>query len=90
MGYKNLLHDNDLLEKSTIWKEIWNPYGLPKINTFGWQLAYNKILTGENLLKRGFMGPFRCSLYRQDLENTDHLFLNFTFTKQVCTLSTQS
>jgi hypothetical protein len=50
MGYKNILHDKDLLEKSTIWKEIWNPDGLPKINTFGWKLAHNKLLTGKHLL----------------------------------------
>jgi hypothetical protein len=83
MGYKNLLHDNDLPEKSAIWKEIWNSDGLPKINTFGWKLAHNKLLTGENMLKRGYMGPFRCALCNQDFESTEHLFLNCNFAKQV-------
>jgi hypothetical protein len=33
--------------------------------------------------KRGYMGPFRCSLCNQNHESTDHLFLNCNFTKQV-------
>jgi hypothetical protein len=47
LGYKNLLQENDLPKKYAIWNEIWNPDSLPKINIFGWQLAYNKLLTGE-------------------------------------------
>jgi hypothetical protein len=83
IGYKTLLSDNVLPEKSAIWKEIWNSDGLPKINIFGWQLAHNKLLTGENLLKRGFVGPYRCALCNQDFESTEHLFLNCNFSKQV-------
>jgi hypothetical protein len=33
-GYKQLLEDNDIPPKSTIWREIWNPNSLPKINIF--------------------------------------------------------
>jgi hypothetical protein len=33
-GYKQLLEDNGIPPKSTIWKEIWNPNSLPKINIF--------------------------------------------------------
>jgi len=29
------------------------------------------------------MGPFRCAICNQDFENTEHLFLNCNFTKQV-------
>jgi hypothetical protein len=46
-------------------------------------LAHNKILTGENLNKRGFSGPFRCALCNISLENSEHLFLNCNFTRQV-------
>jgi hypothetical protein len=83
IGYKTILSDNALPEKSTIWKEIWNAYGIPKINIFGWQLAHNKLLTGENLLKRGFVGPFRCALCNQDFKSIEHLFLKCNFSKQV-------
>lgn len=36
-GYKQLLEDNGIPPKSTVWKEIWNPNNLPKINIFCWQ-----------------------------------------------------
>jgi hypothetical protein len=82
-GYKLLLNQSQLPEKSNIWKEIWNIDGLPKINIFGWKLAHNKLLTGENMLKRGIMGPFRCALCKQDSESSTHLFLDCNFSKQV-------
>jgi hypothetical protein len=82
-GYKQLLEDNDIPPKSAIWREIWNPNSPPKINIFCWQLAHNKILTGDNLNKRGFSGPFRCALCNNSLENSEHLFLNCNFTRQV-------
>jgi hypothetical protein len=82
-GYKILLSQSQLPEKSAIWKEIWSADGLPKINIFGWQLAHNKLLTGENFLKRGFLGPFRCALCKQNSETTEHLFLKCNFSKQV-------
>ena len=61
-GYKQLLERCDIPTKSAIWKEMWSPNNLPKINIFCWQLAHNKLLTGENLKKKGYMGSFRCVL----------------------------
>jgi hypothetical protein len=66
-GYIALLQQTTLPEKSNIWRNIWNKYGLPKINIFCWILAHGKLLTGENLNKRGFQGPFRCALCLQSL-----------------------
>ena len=34
----------------------------PKIDLFTWTLLHGKILTGDNLEKRGFMGPFHFPL----------------------------
>jgi hypothetical protein len=82
-GYKQLLEDSGIPPKSAIWKEIWNPNSLPKINIFCWQLAHKKLLTGDNLNKRGFLGPFRCALCNNSLESSDHLFLHCNFTRQV-------
>jgi hypothetical protein len=82
-GCKSLLSDNDLPKKLAIWKEIWNANGLPKINIFEWQLAHSKLLTCENLLKRCFMGPFRCAQSNQDFENIEHIFLNCNLSKKV-------
>jgi hypothetical protein len=82
LGYKQL-EDSDIPPKLTIWKEIWNSNNLPKINIFCWQLAHNKILTRGNLIKRVFLGPFRCALWNSSREISDHLFLHCSFTKQV-------
>jgi hypothetical protein len=83
LGYKHLIENNDIPTKSAIWKEIGNPNSLPKINILCWQLAHNKLLTGENLNKRGFLGPFRCALCANSLETSDHLFLHCNFSRQV-------
>ena len=48
---------------------------LPKIDMFIWTLLHEKVLTGENLEKRGFIGPFRCPLCSEASENINHLFL---------------
>ena len=47
-----------------------------KIVLFGWLVWQGRILTGDNLCKRGFMGPFRCNICCQDLESVEHLFFN--------------
>jgi hypothetical protein len=57
-GYKDLLRRLSLPEKKNMWKNVWNNDGIPKINIFLWLLAQNKLLTVENLSKRGFKGPF--------------------------------
>jgi hypothetical protein len=47
--------------RSKIWKGIlW-----PKVSIFLWLTAQNRILTWDNLLKRGFIGPSRCTLCHQ-------------------------
>eukprot|EP00253_Pinus_taeda_P002045 PITA_02045 len=47
------------------WKEIWeNPHWM-KVKLFKWLVQQGKILTWDNLRKRGFVGPSRCHLCRQ-------------------------
>jgi hypothetical protein len=82
-GYRALLMQTTLPTKYTMWRNIWNNDGLPKINIFCWILAQGKLLTGENLIKRGFQGPFCCALCKKNLETTQHLFLDCEFSKQV-------
>ena len=48
---------------------------MPKIEMFSWTLMHERVLTGENLEKRGFVGPFRCPLCAEASENISHLFL---------------
>jgi hypothetical protein len=82
-GYRELLLQNSLLPKSSWWSNIWSTDGIPKINMFCWILAHGKTLTEDNLLKRGFQGPFCCVLCANNFETTQHLFLDCTFSRQV-------
>jgi len=62
------------------WKEIWeNPHWM-KVKLFKWLVQQGKILTWDNLRKRGFVGPSRCHLCRQQEETTNHLLNRCTFT----------
>ena len=55
----------------------------PKVNIFFWILLQNKILTLENLKKRGFIIVNRCVLCKNDGELVDHIMLHYPFTKKV-------
>lgn len=48
----------------TLWK--WN--FLLKIKLFGWLALENKILTGDNYIKRGGVGPIFCLMCGHDAE----------------------
>lgn len=39
---------------------VWQPRLWPKISTFLWLLSKRRILTWDNLQRRGFIGPSRC------------------------------
>jgi hypothetical protein len=82
-GYKILLANSRNLINSARWKNIWSSDALPKINIFIWTLAHGKILTGENLMKRGFHGPFTCALCQRTQESSQHLFWECTFSSKV-------
>ena len=53
---------------------MWHPDSIPKVNSFIWTLLHNKLLTAENLQKRGILGPSRCALCGLDEETTSHIF----------------
>jgi hypothetical protein len=50
---------------------------------------YRKILTGENLAKRGLIGPHRCPMCFHALETMDHLFVDCPFVQEVWKISLQ-
>jgi hypothetical protein len=72
-----------VIQTSTKWKNIWSQDALPKINIFIWSLAHGKILTGENLMKRGFHGPFICPLCQNSQDTIQHLFWDCPFSTTV-------
>jgi hypothetical protein len=50
---------------------------------------HKKVLTGENLVKRGVIGPHRCSMCCNALETMDHLFVDCPFAQEVWKISLQ-
>ena len=47
---------------------------LAKVEFFLWLVSHRRILTWENLLKRGMIGPSRCPFYKSEIESTEHIF----------------
>ena len=70
-------------QNSSKWKNVWSHDSLPKVNFFIWTLVPEKILTGENLMKRGFHDPFKCPLFQSSQDNIHHLFWNRPFSQTV-------
>ena len=66
-----------------LWTKAWIKCLIPKVNIFLWILLQNKILTLDNLQKRGINVVNRCSLCKEDYEDRDHLFLNCTYSQKV-------
>ena len=64
----------------TQWKIAWKSKTLPKIKFFIWVLLKGKVLTSDNLKKRGILGPSRCPNYQAAEETIQHLFINCSFT----------
>jgi len=85
-GYEFLLSNSNLPPKAKLWNIIWDSKSLPKINIFYWTLTHGKILTGENLKKQSFHGPFICGLCFQALETISHLFFQCPFALNVWSL----
>ena len=55
------------------WKKIWHHHFWPKIASFCWLLLRHRVLTWDNLLKRGMNGPSCCVLCFSAPETLDHL-----------------
>jgi ribonuclease HI len=61
-------------DKESIWNKVWSPALWPKVSTFLWLTVHNRVLTWDNLRKRGFIGPSICTLCQQQEETMEHLF----------------
>jgi len=77
-GYK-LLQSSPNLGNWNLRSVVWNTECLPKIKFFAWTLLKGKILTAENLKKRGTHGPSICCLYCAEEESSQHLFSDCPF-----------
>ena len=54
-----------------------------KIKLFMWLVYHRKILTWDNIKKRGVLGPSKCLLYGEQEETMEHLLNNCIFTSQL-------
>jgi hypothetical protein len=69
---------------------IWKAWVEPKCRTFAWILLQHKILTANNLAKRGWPHDLICKLCNVAPETPTHLCLECPFTQNVWThLTTQ-
>src|SRR5690606_7650277 len=55
-----LERDSNLLDR--VWQNLWRHQGWMKIKLFMWLVHHKKILTWENIQKRGVLGPSRSQL----------------------------
>jgi len=82
---KRILLELDSNVPNRVWQNIWRHQGWMKIKLFMWLVHHNKILTWDNIRKRGFLGPSRCQLYDAQEETVEHLLSNFIFTSWLWT-----
>jgi ribonuclease HI len=75
--------DPDQDDLAQHWDKLWNNPQWPKIKIFQWLILHNRILTWDNLRKRGFTGPSRCHLCQTQEETTNHLLDDCAYTAEL-------
>ena len=79
-GYQSLKNSGNGTQQR-IWGKVWDSFCIPKTNVFFWILTKDKLLTVENIRKRGFHRPSRFHLCQANDESAHHLFLVCPFSK---------
>ncbi|XP_019432113.1 PREDICTED: uncharacterized protein LOC109339159 [Lupinus angustifolius] len=82
-GMLSLKAAYSLVSKSSnnlIWcKQVWSQV-IPPSNTFiTWRIIHGKMPLDKNLQRRGCVLASRCSIFKQVIEDTNHIFLNYNF-----------
>jgi len=60
-------------EGAVEWKKNWEGKWWPKATIFSWLASRGRILTWDNIQKRGMYGPSMCSLCIKENETQEHL-----------------
>jgi hypothetical protein len=81
--YKALAEASWPTRDQTWHTQLWKWNCLLKLKLFTWLLTENKILVWDILQSRGWSGPNRCILCKEDSETSHHLFVSCHFTRQV-------
>ena len=58
------------------WKSIWRTKAPLRVRFFAWMVAWNKILTCDNLIKRGYTMTSWCCMCKCNGETVDHLLIH--------------
>ena len=58
------------------WQSIWNPIVPPKLGFFAWEASWGKVLTLDQLKRRGISLVNRCCLCEESEETIDHLLIH--------------
>ena len=67
--YRKLMHS---LLRNFPFRSIWNPIIPPKLGFFAWEASWGKVLTLDQLKRRGIPVANKCFLYEDDEETIDH------------------
>jgi hypothetical protein len=65
--------DQDQEDLAQLWDKIWSSPQLPKIKNFKLLVLHNRILTWENLRKRGLIGSSWCHLCQPKDKTLNHI-----------------
>jgi hypothetical protein len=86
LGYKAWLEENSETQLKWWWKPLWKIKAPPRCKLTLWLALNNKLLTWDNCLRRGWCGPSRCPLCKEDQESTTHIFISCPFAEKVACL----
>ena len=65
------------------WESIWAVKAPPRVSFFIWTATWGKILTCDNLMRRGYTMVGWCCMCRLDGETVDHLLLHYPGTNEL-------
>ncbi|KAH9305379.1 hypothetical protein KI387_009783 [Taxus chinensis] len=83
-GYNNFFHYN---QTEFNWNRIWMTDLTPKIKNFLWLAIRGRILTNDNLMRRGLIIPNRCHICKKDFEDISHLFIHCEYATRLWSFS---
>ena len=62
---------------------VWNPVAPPKTGVFAWEAAWGKVLTLDQLKRRGMTFANRCFMCEEEEETIDHLLIHCKIAKML-------